>query len=83
MKARELIGGAAYSPNELTIMWGAFDDAWAEVCPDVSTRASAIESARSSLASIVLSLSSMGHVERNGLRAAAAEAFRFKHRIGD
>jgi hypothetical protein len=60
MKARRLIGGAAYPPDELKVIFEAFDAAWAEVAADVSHRASAIEAARLSLATIVLSLAAAG-----------------------
>jgi hypothetical protein len=81
MKPRQLIRGAAFPPDELNVIYKAFDDAWAEVTPDVSARASAIEAARLSLATIVLSLAKAGHVERDSLRAAAVDAYRFKHRL--
>ena len=83
MKPRQLISGAAFAPDELNVIYQAFDAAWAEVASDVSIRASAVESARLSLATIVLSLAKAGHVERDSLRAAAVDAYRFKHRIGD
>jgi hypothetical protein len=83
MNARQLIGGAAFSPDELSVIYRAFDDAWTEVASDVSIRASAVETARLSLATIVLSLARMGQVECDILRAAAVDAFRLKHRIGD
>jgi hypothetical protein len=83
MKGRQLIAGAAFSPEELNVIYRAFDDAWADVAPDVSIRASAIGAARLSLATIVLSLAKMGPVECDSLRAAAVDAFRLKHRIGD
>jgi len=45
VKARHLIGGAAFPPDELKVIFEAFDDAWDEVAPDVSARASAVEDA--------------------------------------
>jgi len=36
MKPRQLIRGAAFPPDELNVIYKAFDDAWAEVTPDVS-----------------------------------------------
>jgi hypothetical protein len=39
MKARQLIGGAAFPPDVLKVIFEAFDDAWLEVAGDVSTRA--------------------------------------------
>jgi hypothetical protein len=81
MKSRQLIGNAAFQPDVLKVIYQAFDDAWAEVAPNVSARASAMEAARLSLATIVLSLAKMGHVERDSLRTAAVDAYRFKHRL--
>jgi hypothetical protein len=83
MRARALIGGAAYPPDVLKVLYEAFDDAWAEVGPGIGPDATAVESARLSLASIVLSLAAAGPVERQGLTLSAVSAFRFKHgRLG-
>jgi hypothetical protein len=79
MKARRLIDGAAYPPDKLKVIFQAFDDAWAEVAADVSRRPSAIEAARLSLATIVLSLAAAGPIERSHLKTAAVDAYRLKH----
>ena len=81
MRVANILAGCTYGPETLKTIGKAFDDAWAEVTPDVSARASAIEAARLSLATIVLSLAKAGHVERDSLRAAAVDAYRFKHRL--
>lgn len=81
MKPRQLIGGAAFPPDVLKVIFGAFDDAWDEVAPEVSARASAIEAARLSLATIVLNLAAAGPIERVALKTAAVGAFRRKHRL--
>jgi hypothetical protein len=81
MKARQLIGSASFQPDELKVIFEAFDDAWDEVAPDVSSRASAVEAARLSLAEIVLGLAAAGQIERVRLKAEAVYAFRLKHRI--
>jgi hypothetical protein len=81
MKARQLIGGAAFPPDVLKIIFEAFDEAWAEVSPEISSRPAAIDSARTSLASIVLGLAVTGPVDRQQIRAAAVDAFRRKHRL--
>ena len=81
MKARQLIGGAAFPPDELKVIFEAFDDAWEEVAADVATDPGAIETARISLATIVLSLANSNPIERDGLKAAAVDAFRLKHRF--
>lgn len=79
VKVRHMIGGAAFAPDVLKVIFQAFDDAWAEVAPDVSARASAIETARLSLATIILSLAKAGRVQRNALKTAAVDAFRAGH----
>lgn len=81
MKARQLIGGAAYPPDALRVIYEAFDDAWGEVGPSMGTEPSEVEKARLSLATIVLSLAKTGAIEREKLRIAAVNAFRFKHRL--
>jgi hypothetical protein len=81
VKASRLIGGAAFSPDELKVIFEAFDDAWREVTTDVSARASAINAARLSLAEIVLSLAAVGPIERGQLKTEAVYAFRVKHRL--
>jgi len=65
VKARQFIAGAAFPPDDLRVIFEAFDDAWAEVSPDVSARVSAIEAARLSLATIVLNLATAGPIERS------------------
>ena len=81
MKARRLIGGAAFQPDELKVIFDAFDEAWEEIAPDVSIRAKAIEAARFSLATIVLSLAATGPVDKAQLKSAAVNAYRLKHRM--
>jgi hypothetical protein len=81
MKARQLIGGAVYPPDILHVMFAAFDDAWTDVAPEISGRPEAIDGARLSLATIVLSLSSAGHLDRHDLKTAAVLAFKMKHRL--
>jgi hypothetical protein len=81
MDARQLIGGAAFAPSDLKVIFEAFDDAWNEVAADVSARASAVEAGRVSLATIVLRLAAIGPIERAVLKSAAVDAFRRKHRI--
>jgi len=78
MKARQLIGGAAYPPDTLKIIFEAFDDAWAEVAPSVDTDPTDVESGRLYLADIVLTLTKVGPIERGSLRDAAVKTFRHK-----
>lgn len=79
MKARQIIGGATFSPDVLKVLFEAFDDAWHEVAADVSARVGAIDAARSRLASIVLGLAKSGPVERTRIKTEAVYAFRGQH----
>lgn len=56
MKAHHLVHSAIYGPEALKVLFKAFDDAWEEVKPTISKRASAIEAARLKLANIMLGL---------------------------
>jgi hypothetical protein len=81
VKAHHLINGAAFTPDMLRVIFQAFDDAWAEIGADVSIRAGALETARLSLATIVLTLATRDPIERRGLKTAAVHAFQRKHRL--
>lgn len=81
MEPRQLIGGASFPPDDLKVIYDAFDDAWVEVAGDVSTRADAIEIARLSLATIVLSLAKMRPIDRDSIKAAAVAASRLNHHV--
>jgi hypothetical protein len=83
MRARQLIGGAAFPPYVLKVLGEAFEDAWAELAPDVSGDPTVVDAARFSLAEIVLDIAKAGRpIDRDRIKAAAVDAFRSKHRIG-
>ena len=56
MKARMLVEGASFNPEQLKIVGKAFDRAWDEIKPSVSTRAEAMQAARMKLANAVLAI---------------------------
>ena len=58
-KARQLITGASYNPQELKVMMKAFDDAWASIAQDYRSSL-AVQAARLKLANIVLNLAGEG-----------------------
>lgn len=80
MRARQLIGGAAFPPDVLKVICEAFDDAWIELAPEVDADPASVDTARVTLATIMLSLAAVGPIDRLGLKSAAMEAFRLKHR---
>jgi len=75
MKARQLIGKASYGPDELNVLFQAFDEAWEVVAPSVSGRAAAIESARLKLADIILGLAREGGRDAEQMKDAAIRIF--------
>ena len=56
VKARRLIGNAAYGPDVLKVLFEAFDGAWARIAPLYGNDPKAIESARTQLANVILAL---------------------------
>ena len=72
MKARQLIANASYGPDQLKALGRrAFDDAWDQVAPQVSTRPLVLEAARLKLAEIVIALSKTGIQDPQHLTDAA------------
>jgi hypothetical protein len=82
MRARQLIIDAALPPNDLAVVLEAFEDAWAEVGPDVGPDPILIEATRLSLARIVLENVTAVPLDRGQVNAAAVAAFRAKYRVG-
>jgi hypothetical protein len=80
MRARQLIGGSAFPPDDLKVIFEAFDDSWVELAPEVGTDPNSIDLARVSLATIILSIAAVGPIDRLRLKSAAMDAFRLKHR---
>jgi hypothetical protein len=73
MRARQSIGSASYGPDELKILFKAFDEAWAAIAPTTSGRASAIEATRIRLANVILGLASGGERDVAVLKSTAIQ----------
>lgn len=71
MRARQLIANASYGPQELNVIFQAFDEAWAAVAADVGSDPAAIEITRLKLANIILSLAVTGGNDPVALKNAA------------
>jgi hypothetical protein len=63
MKTRQVFAGTSFDPHQLRALYKAFDDAWARVAPDVSSRPTAIEATRLKLAEIILGLAKNSHLD--------------------
>jgi hypothetical protein len=72
MKARQLIGSASYGPDQLRVLFEAFDQAWDAIAAGVGDDPSAIEAARLKLANLILSLARDGDLEDPGQLKDAA-----------
>jgi hypothetical protein len=73
VKARLLIANAAFGPDELKKIYAAFDAAWDQLAPHVSSRADAVETARINLANVILGLASRGAIDHARLTNAAVQ----------
>lgn len=71
MRAKQLIEGASFNPDQLAILRQAFDQAWAHVEPKVSAGVEAIEAARLKLANAVLAVARGGSFEADRIKADA------------
>jgi hypothetical protein len=76
MKAHQLIEGATFDDKQLKAISKAFNDAWEQIAPSVSSRAEATEASRLKLATIVLSVAKRGILEPKQL---TVEALRLMH----
>jgi hypothetical protein len=82
MQPRRIARVTSFGPDDLRLIFKAYDGAWSEIAPKVGTDPRAVEMARMTLASIVLGLATANTLAPDGLRAMAAMAFWAKRRIG-
>lgn len=81
MQPRQLTRPVSFGPDELRMIFAAYDGAWSEIAPEVGGALMSAESARMSLATIVLGLVNAEAMTPDGLRAMAVAVFCAKHRI--
>jgi hypothetical protein len=80
MKARQLIDGASYGPEELKVIEQAFDDAWAAIEGNFGDDPAVRENARIRLAKAILSVAVEGVRGPEALKAGALEAMALAYR---
>src|SRR5262245_19167683 len=61
MKARQILNGASFAPEQLRVLFEAFDRAWAAIAVKVGDDPQAIEAARLKLANLILGLARDGN----------------------
>ena len=82
MEPRYLTRATCFAPDDLKLIFKAYDDTWREIAPKIAPDPVAIETARMILATIVLGLAANTEpVARNGLSALAVAVFCGKRRI--
>ena len=76
MQPRQLAPGVCFAPDDLKAISSAFDDAWREIAPKVSTDPASVETARMVLATVVLGLAANTEpTARDGIAALAVAVF--------
>ena len=72
MKARCLIGSAAYGPETLKAIGQAFDEAWASIADHFGPEPMSIEAGRLQLAEALLSVATEGNHDVEALKRFGA-----------
>ena len=76
MQPRHIARARSFAPDDLKVIFRAFDDAWSEIAPKVGTDPVAVETARMVLATVVLGLAANTEpTGRDGLAALAVAVF--------
>ena len=75
MRARQLIQSAGYGPDQLRIIFRAFDNVWDQVAGGLGSDPQAIETARARLASIILTLAEREPLDLADLHDQALDRF--------
>jgi hypothetical protein len=76
MKARQLFHTASYGPEQLRLLFEAFDQAWEVVVAEIGDDPAAIEATRIKLANIILGLASQEDKDAAWLKKAALQLLR-------
>jgi hypothetical protein len=80
MKARQLIDGAAFGPDALSVVCQAFDDAWRTIEGNFGDDPRDVEMARLKLANAVLSMANEDSRDVAALKNGALQAMALDYR---
>jgi hypothetical protein len=75
MRHRQTARPASFGPDELRVIFAAYDAAWSEIAPKVGIDPATIETARMALATIVLGLAGNKPATPMALTALAVAVF--------
>jgi hypothetical protein len=81
MQPRQMARPASFGPDELRVIFAAYDAAWSEIAPKVGTDPATIETARTALATIVLGLAGNKPATPKALTVMAVAVFCANRRI--
>jgi hypothetical protein len=73
MKAANSLAARPYGPDELKVLFKAFDDAWDVIAPSITSRPGAIEAARLKLANVIPGLARYGNSDPERIKNAALQ----------
>ena len=73
MKARALISAASYGPETLTVIYQAFDAAWAEIAHHFEGHPAQVDAARERLAHAILAVADKCTRDANALKSTALQ----------
>lgn len=77
MEARRLIASAHYGPDELKVLFQAFDDAWEIIAPRCGDNGLAIQATRLKLANTILSVACEKRGDAEAMKEAALRLMNF------
>ena len=81
MQPRQIARTTTFGPDDLKVIYKAYDAAWSEIAPKVGTDPVSAETARMALATIVLTLAAADGLAADGLKTVAVMVFCAKHRL--
>jgi hypothetical protein len=80
MKARQIIEAATFGPEQLRVVFQAFDEAWATIASHFGNDSAATETVRTRLANCVLAATRDGHADAATIRNAALQALALEYK---
>lgn len=74
MPLRKLVEGASFAPEDLLVIYSAFDEAWSEIADSYSADLAGAAFAKETMARAIISAAKLEVIEPQQLKTAALEA---------
>lgn len=81
MQPCKLARATSFGPDDLRVIYRAFDTAWSEIAPKLDPDPVTVETARMALATIVLGLANPNGIGPDGLGALAVAVYFAKNEL--